>query len=185
MSDEILVTNSGFAMVSGWQYYNSSRITLTGTATRYMNGHLCKAQAQIYDTIFTDNNLYMYIDYATVDNGGWSHSNNVMWEAVNGTAARSIACSTSHAGYVRWRVRWEAYGGDGKTYVDYSRDAYSVGLLRRIHLTWQHERKTTLPPRSLEFHLRVSNLAAQSRDSAQYHVRNTGNLKGERYGTFR
>ncbi|MPL59619.1 hypothetical protein SDC9_05173 [bioreactor metagenome] len=120
MSDEILVTNSGFAMVSGWHYYNSSRITLTGTVSRYLNGHQCKAQGQIYDTLFTDNNLYMYIDYAIVDNGGWSNSNSVSWEAVNGTAARSIACSTSHAGYVRWRVRWEAYGGDGKTYLDYS-----------------------------------------------------------------
>jgi hypothetical protein len=120
MAGEILVTNSAFSMVSGWQYYNTSRITLTGTVSRHLNGHQCKAQAQIYDTLFTDNNLYMYIDYAIVDNGGWSTSNSVSWEAVNGTAARSITCSSSHAGYVRWRVRWEAYGGDGKTYLDYS-----------------------------------------------------------------
>lgn len=120
MSGEVLVTNSAFNDTSGWCYYNSSRVTLSTTVYRYMNGHYCKAQAAIYDTLFTDNNLSMYIDYATVDNGSWYSSNSVSWEAVNGTVAKSIAAAGNHAGYLRWRIRWTPYGGDGKTYVEYS-----------------------------------------------------------------
>jgi hypothetical protein len=88
--------------------------------TRYINGHRCGANARLYDTIFTDNNLTMTIYYASVDGGTWYASNSVSWEAVNGTAIQEIYCANAHAGFLRWRVDWQATGGDSKTYVDYS-----------------------------------------------------------------
>lgn len=121
MSGEVLVTNSAFAWNSGHQYNNSSRVTMgPSVVTKYMNGHRCLAVAQLYDTIFTDNNLTMTIYYATVDGGTWYSSNAVGWEAINGTAVRDIYCANAHAKYLRWRVDWQAAGGDSKTYVDYA-----------------------------------------------------------------
>ncbi|MHB9152939.1 MAG: hypothetical protein ACYC2S_09800 [Spirochaetales bacterium] len=85
-----------------------------------MNGHRCRGQARLYDTIFTDNNLTMTVYYALVDGGGWYSSNAIAWEAVNGTAIGEVWSNNNHAKYLRWRVDWQATGGDGKTYVDYA-----------------------------------------------------------------
>ncbi len=133
MSGEVLVTDAKFQMTSGAQYMNSSRITLDGSAYRYMNGHNAFMAAQIYDTIFTDNNLEMYIMYALVDNGGWYSVGHVAWEAVNGTASRTLNCPAEYAANLRWAGLFNAYGGDGKTYVDWAyMTAYSARQLEAM-----------------------------------------------------